>query len=164
MNNPPIPDPPASPPETAHAWYIAWRLRLNKYSLRDHKDRLPIVRWAIRKQNTYREHTLTYWAEQQPHSQQAWPQYKPRWRRGQLVEGPLYSHRSMRRAQATTRTAIILALPERRDKTGGGRPTLPPKIPPGLIRHNLHASQVLQRTAPITAAVFVGGYLSSYCK
>lgn len=36
---------------------------MNKYSLRDHKDRLPIVRWAISNQNTYREHSLTYWGE-----------------------------------------------------------------------------------------------------
>ena len=90
MNNPPIPDPPASPPETAHAWYIAWRLRLNKYSLRDHKDRLPIVRWAISNQNTNREHSLTYWAEQQLHLQQAGPPYRPRRSRGQqLVEGAI---------------------------------------------------------------------------
>jgi hypothetical protein len=40
-------DPPTGPPEAVHAWYTAWRPRLNKYGLRDHKDRLPIARWAI---------------------------------------------------------------------------------------------------------------------
>jgi hypothetical protein len=83
-------DPPTGPPEAVHAWYTAWRPRLNKYGLRDHKDRLPIARWAIGNRNTYREHSLTYWAEQQLHSQQARPAYRPHRRRGQqLVEGTI---------------------------------------------------------------------------
>ena len=64
MNNPAIPDPPTGPPEAVLAWCTVWRPRLNKYGLRDHKDRLPIVRWAISNQNIYRDYSLTYWAEQ----------------------------------------------------------------------------------------------------
>jgi hypothetical protein len=43
---------------------------------------------------------------------------------------------------------IILALPERRDKTGGGPPNLTPNDTPGLIRHNLHAIKCCSKTAP----------------
>jgi len=39
MNNPTTPDPPIGPPEAVQAWRTTWRPRMNKYGLRDHKDR-----------------------------------------------------------------------------------------------------------------------------
>jgi hypothetical protein len=59
-----IPDPPAGPPEAVLAWCTAWRPRLSKYGLRDHKDRLPIVHWAISNQQMYRAQSLSYFGDQ----------------------------------------------------------------------------------------------------
>jgi hypothetical protein len=58
------PDPPPGPPEAVQVWCTAWRHRFSKYALRGHKDRLPVVRWAVRNQHLYREHSLNYFAEQ----------------------------------------------------------------------------------------------------
>jgi hypothetical protein len=119
MNNPAIPDPPTRPPEAAYACCTARRSRLNKFGFRDRKRPPP-------------NYTLGYW--QLKYLPRAFldllgriaatftagaAPIQPRRRRGQqLIKGPLYNHRSTRHAQATARTAIILALSERRDKTG----------------------------------------------
>ena len=59
-----IPDPPSAPPEAVRAWCAAWRHRFSKYGVRDHKDRLPVVHWAVSNQHLYREHSLTYSGDQ----------------------------------------------------------------------------------------------------
>jgi hypothetical protein len=59
-----IPDPPSEPPEAVETWCATWRHRFSKYGLRDHKDRLPVVRWAVSNQQLYREHFLVYFAGQ----------------------------------------------------------------------------------------------------
>ena len=52
------------PNQAVQAWCAAWRHRFSKYGLRDHKDRLPIVHWAVSNQHLYREHSLTYFGDQ----------------------------------------------------------------------------------------------------